>query len=365
MPLTASAIDAAQTIARTGLDAPERIEHIDDVAWRRLVDVLVAQRCTGQAVRAWREGGFELDPQRLATLLDRHEEQLALDLRIERFIIDCCEALTNAGIEFRVVKGPAIAHRFYTDPSERSFGDGDVLVRRRDFAATLETLSGVGLVRRMASPRRSFDRFIKAACLVDVDGMQLDVHQTLAPGPYGVLIDTDALFERPATVTLGNSTLPCLADDATLLHACAHAVLGDPVPRLMSCRDVAQILASIDHARAIETFERFRAGAIAQRAVGVVQLTLGFTPNGAFVDWALAHALSRSDRWRLDSYECDGSRYAAQTAATFWVLPTIRDRFAFASALAFPRHGYVTDRQGTYSGRVARGASLLLRWRPR
>ena len=52
-------------------------------------------------------------------------------LRLERVALDVTADLAAAGIETRLLKGAATARLDYDDPSWRSFGDVDLLVRVR------------------------------------------------------------------------------------------------------------------------------------------------------------------------------------------------------------------------------------------
>jgi hypothetical protein len=222
--------------------------------------------------------------------------------------------------------------------------------------------------RRFEAPRPEFDRrFVKAITLVGDDGLELDLHRAVTPGPFGVLCDArEFLAAPPDRIRLGGRTLQCLPADLALVQACAHAALGDPEPRFVSVRDVAQILHhGIDDAAAIARFEQFRAGVVAQRAIALVERVLGVISDSSFAEWARARRGTRTDHWRLRSYADGGNRYARQAAATFWVLPTMRDRVAYASALAFPTRAYLDARATTYPRRLARSAALVLRGRPR
>jgi hypothetical protein len=226
----------------------------------------------------------------------------------------------------------------------------------------------VGLRRRFTAPRATFDqRFVKAVSLVAEDGLELDLHRALTPGPFGVLFDVDEVFRAPpAHVRVGDRNLRCLNPELTLAHACAHAVLGDAEPRFVSIRDVAQVLRSdVEIDGAVEVFERFEAAVVAKRAVELVEQLLEVLLTDPIATWARTVRTTRNDRWRLRSYVAGGNRYARQAAATFWTLPTLRDRVAYASALAFPDREYLEDRNDTYSRRFARSAALVLRGRPR
>ena len=61
----------------------------------------------------------------------------------------------------------------------------------------------------------------------------------------------------------------------------------------------------------------------------------------------------------------DGFGYAKQAAATLWVLPGLRTRAAYAMALAFPDRDYLRAHDASYTRRLARSTSLVVRARPR
>jgi Uncharacterised nucleotidyltransferase len=355
-------------IARFGLADAADLGSVAADRWAVTLAGIVSQRLGGHAVRMVCAGTLHLTPAQSDELLERHEEQLSLDLRIERMLVNCDEILGRAGIETCVLKGPALAHRFYDDPSLRSFGDGDLLVRGADVEAAVEILRREGLHRRFQAPRASFDRrFVKAITLVAGDGLELDLHRALTPGPFGVLFDVDEIFRtRLDHLHLGGRQLRCLSPELTFVHACAHAVLGDDVPRLTPVRDVAQLLAyDLDTSAAIAWCDRFRAGVVVQRAVALVETVLGFSPTAELAEWARRVTPSRADCWRLRSYASGDNRYANQAAATFWALPRVRDRLAYASALAFPDRRYLRDRDASYVRRLTRSTSLVVRGRPR
>lgn len=355
-------------IARYGLQGAGGVGSVNRAQFPDLLAAIEQQRLAGHAVRAVCEGALELDPADEDALFEVHERALALDLRIERMIVAAVSLLAQRGIASRVVKGPSVARRFYPDPALRSFGDGDLLVQGADIDAAVAALEQLGFRRRFAAPRRSFDRrFVKAVTVVQPDGLELDVHRALTPGPYGVLFAAEELFAVPPDfVEIGATRVACLAPDLALAHACAHAVLGDPEPRYASVRDVAQLLGcDIDATTAIATLTRFRLELVAHRAVEQVAHLFGLTPTGPIAAWALQQRGSRADQWCLKSYEPGNARYAAQAAATFWRLPSLRDRAAYAAALAFPDRSYLRTRDETYTRRVVRSTKLVLQGRPR
>ena len=182
---------------------------VPDAQWGATVHAIAAARVGGFAVEAAISGALQLTQPQYADLLQVHEDQLAVDLGTEQMLLRCAAELEGADIALRVLKGPALAHRFYDAPSLRSFGDGDLLVTSAEFDRALALVEAAGFRRRQAAPRSGFDRrFVKAVTLHDEAGFQLDLHRALTPGPYGVLYDVDAVFAAaPDTISLGGTCL--------------------------------------------------------------------------------------------------------------------------------------------------------------
>ncbi len=363
--------DAARAIARVDFGSCDRNEGTEPVTprdgeWAELLTVLATQRLSGVALLAADNGVLELTAEQYDQLFEQHEMQLALDLRVERLVLAAFEALSTAGIGALLLKGPSMARRFYDDPSLRSFGDADILVRRHDFRRAVDTLEDLGCSRRTTPPRPWFDRYVKAACFTTDDGLELDLHQLLAPGPYGFIIDTDGLFDaEPDAVRIGHVSIPCLPAPPAFVHACAHAALGDPYPRLASLRDIVAVLrAEPSDVAVAELVAAWQLEPVIARSLSLVERVLGCRPRSPIAARYRYCELSRRDRWRMSAYESDRSRFARQSAAAFWELPSIRDKVAYAAALAFPRDDYVRARATTYPRRLRDAASLALKWRP-
>src|SRR3954452_19583469 len=127
----------------------------DDVGW--LLDAISDQRLTGLAVDAVTSGELHLDSDDLDDLYERHDEQMALDLRLEQLLCEVVTVLDESSIGYRALKGPVLAHTVYRDPSLRSFGDVDVLVSDADFDRAIEAMRVLGFRRRFVEPRPGFD----------------------------------------------------------------------------------------------------------------------------------------------------------------------------------------------------------------
>ena len=130
-------------------------------------------------------------------LVTAHEAVMRSCLYLEQSTLAVAGALRDADLDYRLLKGPAVARLDYPDPSWRAFGDIDVLVRSSEYEAALHALTSRGGRRRSAEIRPGFDRrFGKGVCIVMPDGVQVDVHRTLASGPFGLTILLDGSLRR-------------------------------------------------------------------------------------------------------------------------------------------------------------------------
>jgi len=351
-----------RAIAARGLKSAPVVVHPDEpVDGPALLAAVSKERLTGLALDAVAGGALELDPADADDLSVRHDDQLALDLRLERLLCTAAAELDAAGITYRALKGPLLAHTVYRDPALRSFGDIDILVRGADFDAAVDALRALEFHRRFVEPRPRFDaRFSKGACLERADGLEVDLHRTLAPGPFGMLLGfTDLVGRAPQTFVLGDATITGLDRELAFVHACFHSALGDYPPRLVPLRDIAELLAAGFDARVvIDLVTDAQCEIVLQRALDALTSVLGVPVDGEIADWARTLEPSRFDRRALRTYESSDRSYAKQAAVSLWAMPSLRHRLAYASALAIPSRNYVRARERGYARRL--GHSLAL-----
>jgi Uncharacterised nucleotidyltransferase len=186
-------------------------------------------RVTGHMVRALDDGAFAAKNDQQAAALEAHERALAVELPLERLLLTTMCQLDVANIPARVLRGPAVAHTVYLEPGLRSFADVDLLVRREDYDTALALLCARGARRRYQEPRKGFDRrFGKGVCLEIPGGLglEIDLHGTFVAGPFGLAVDTGALFESNTRFVLGGQELYGLDPEARFLDSCYQAALG-------------------------------------------------------------------------------------------------------------------------------------------
>ena len=319
-------------------------------------------RLLGFLGAAVRDGALVVDTNGRTALEERLEGWLAHALRVEALLLAVADALDDAGVQYRVFKGVALANTVYADPALRVFADVDVLVRSADFgrAATVLELA-LGARRALPELRPGFDaRFGREALLRSDNGLELDVHRTFVDGAYGLTVDLDDLLVAPRRFSLGCREVTTFPPAQQLLSSSYSAALGDWPPRLASQRDVVQLL-EVDAPHIGEVLDlarRWRAEAVVARAVCHAWAALDplFTPP--LVMWARAFRPKPLDRLLLASYRGQARGFTSQAAALL-VIPGIGDKLAYLRAIATPQRAYLERRGLTPGGHWRRAVARL------
>ena len=157
-------------------------------------------------------------------------------MRLQAAAIEVCTALTEAGIEHRVLKGLASAFLDYPTPELRQTGDVDLAVRPDALADTERALVGLGAAR-LAGSRAG--ELIKGTTWRMPNGLEIDVHTRLFMRTWDHTSALDLIGESVPEVR--SAALPL---ELRLVHAAGH-VLGSPVGarRLSGAADVVLLLA--------------------------------------------------------------------------------------------------------------------------
>jgi hypothetical protein len=357
---------AIQRIATIGLpDVDGGPFTVSDDRWRDLWNGLRTERLGGLAVAALDAGALRLPEERATEIVGRHREDMVRCLMLEQTLFELADAFDRAGVDLVVLKGPALAHSVYPDPSWRPFFDIDLLVRTSDWRAACRILEDRNISRRLPEPRPGFDeRFGKAAVHVTRGGLEVDLHRTLVVGPYGLWMRPDELFARTAIFRLGGRPLRRLDDTGLLMHACVHAALGQQAPFAQQLRDVRQVMAAgtIDVPTLEDWADRWHLGPVVRRAF---ELDAEGTP-AAWPTWLrplMERRVSERDRGLLSAYASERRSRGGTAVATLRAIPGLRSRLAYGRALAFPDREFLRRRGGSggAKGRLAR-LTVPLRW---
>ena len=330
---------------------------VSDERWPAVGLVLAARSLTGLALAAAEEGWLRISDEATADLVDRHRAQMMQTLSLERILLSVGATFDRRGVPFVVLKGPALAHSLYPDPSWRPFGDLDLLVRTQDWRTACAILAELGFRRELPEPAAGFDeRFGKAATHMGPDGQQLDLHRALVLGPFGIWIRPEQLFDEVTTFHLGGRTFQRLTDTALLLHAAVHASLGWAEPLPIPLRDVAQIALTGDldreHLRAL--VREWRLAAVLEDSFAAVEQQFGVTLSDQVIEAQGLRPTKRERRVLAGYRKSRGVGGVPLSMVT--AVPGVRNKVAYVRSLVMPSRDFMVARAGG-------DASYPARWR--
>jgi hypothetical protein len=313
----------------------------------------------------------------VATTVEQRAELAHLELDLtrarmwhEQRLVTVVDDLEAAGIEVRVLKGPALAALDYPDAQLRPTGDIDLLVHGEQIDHAVAALVAMGGIRTDPDPVAGYaGRVGKGATIAMPDGLEVDLHRLLVWGPLGVRMPPAALWEPGRTFERGGRAFETLDVETTLLHACAHLlVLG--WRRALTLRDVAQVLANpgLDPDRAIRLARRTDAEALLATGVLLAQRELDLA-DAAWGDAALVLQWARgfAPRWRdrlwLRVERPEDPIGALEAFGTYLELPGPAERRILRAATLRPEPGTFAT-PGDRATRVVRRSTARWRRRP-
>jgi hypothetical protein len=291
--------------ARHGLGDRAAPVVIEAAASERVLARARFDRITGFLVAAVRAGVVTAEDDALAwSLEEQWRGELLTCVRLEGLAVRTGKMLDDAGITWRLTKGPALAHRDYPDPAIRTFGDLDLVVHPSDWSRAFDLLSSCGYRRQAPTLTGGYDaRYGKGATLTGPDGLEVDLHRRFAVGRFAVTARMEAVFESAEAIGLAGRTIPVFDPTGRLLHACFHATLGG-FRRLRAFRDVAQLIlvTGADWQATFAIARSWRAEAVVASAIMETWERLGLGVVHPARTMATSIPVSRADRRVLELF---------------------------------------------------------------
>lgn len=331
LPLPTDVEQVLWAVAAHGLPTRHRlpVEPMPDADFSTLLGECQRHRLVGLLANAAASGALAVTDRQRADLAGWCRQWNAVEIRVEQLLLQAAHVLVGHGIDFRVIKGAAVAHRWYPDPALRSFGDVDVLLAPGGFthAATL-LADTLGAERAQPEMRSGFDDRLGREILLRVRGLELDLHRTFIGGYYGAVVPLAELFDSTDQVEVGGRALPVLDPVAALLHAGIAAAVGDAQPRAMARRDLLQMsrqldLGAIEIERMAERARRWRCDGLLALALRESVIALGYSEELPLLRWAQRQPLKRRDRALVAGYR---SRHRGAAMHTSLLLAPIGAR---------------------------------------
>jgi hypothetical protein len=219
-------------------------------------------------------------------------------------------------------------------------------------------VTSAGGERHYPEPRPGFDaRFSKGVALTTPDGFEIDLHRTLAGGVYGHLITAADLWADARELEIAGCRLTAPGPAGLATHACIHAVLGDPWPRLENLRDVAVALThpTVHLDAVLGLARRWQVDTVVAYAIGAAWTELDLDPDLPAASWARAHRPDRRACRRLAPYLGRHRNHARQALGALGAIPGWSDRARYLRAIMLPDQARRTNAQRWRRGVAAFG----------
>jgi hypothetical protein len=316
-------------------------------AWTQLFDRARRERCLGPLGWAVATGALASTPEQREDM----ERYAILGARRavaqERDLVEVVDLLGRDGVEVRVLKGSAVAHLDYIDPSFRASADHDLLVRSDAIDRATAILLDAGYERELPERRPGFDRsFAKDITLQRLDRAEVDLHRLPLAGPLGLALDLESLWCCPSTFEVGGRALLALDPTARFCHAAWSLVLTDPDPRLVPALDMV----AINMAHGIDPQ---RLDAIAPPCQGRGAIDLAIEATGRLLGRpdllpTASHVTTRSEQRAIATYPGMGGSKAAYLLLGAGAIGSWPARLQYLRALVAPSASYRRARRAKH-----------------
>lgn len=322
--------------------------------WEVVLKRVRAHRIASFLLRAVQDGSFAVGQQQRRQVVALFGEARRYTVALQSQLLHLATLLEQAGIEFRVLKGAALAALAYPDQALRSYGDIDILVRPAQFEHTVDFLEREGYQRAFGWHRvgQAHD---KGTVLFTSDDDCIDLHYALSRGPYGKLVPAADLFTRPQAFLLGGRRLPALPPAERFVHVCLHARIQNHPVRLLSVRDVAQCAlgTDLDWDMVRQLCARWQVSWVVSEAIRTAQDVLNVSLGDSAQLLANYQPTAR-EQWLLHSY-APARKYIALPLATIAVTPGMAGKAQYLYNLLLPGPQYLLGHYGSHWARWKRG----------
>lgn len=348
------------TRSTTVVAPPPPLEQpLADPDWDHLHRQVAAGRITGALLDAVLGGDLPATDEQARQAALAHRDAMGVAVTLEQDLRRTARILRRAGIDTRVLKGPAVAHLDYDDPGQRDFGDIDLLVHSAHMTGTVAALDEAGYERVLPAARPHLDCvFNKSVTLHSPGRWELDLHRALFPGAFALVVPETELWADPEPFVVGDDPLLAMSRPMRILQTAGHLVLGSTAPRLSTVRDLVVQLDRLPDPAPLEQAARASSTtAVLQAAIGHLVYRRLPVPGGWGPWRATVEPDERERRLLAEHLDAHGD-FNAQARAALRLLPLHR-RLAVMAALALPHRDHLDARGLTrrrhLTGRLRRG----------
>ncbi|HEY6945997.1 MAG TPA: nucleotidyltransferase family protein [Candidatus Acidoferrum sp.] len=206
---------------RDGERLPKLFPAVD---WPRLLLLAEEHGVLGHLAKCLNEQNAPATPPLIKqTLLERRRAQSFLTLRLTAELFRLLELFAAQGISALVIKGPVLATQAYSDPSIRSYGDLDLLVRQSDIRRATELMIGFGYHAAVSLGAIDAGKHPGQYLFSRSDSKLLvELHNDLTLRYFPRPLPLEDFFARQTRVRLDAREVPapCVEDELVLI--CVH-----------------------------------------------------------------------------------------------------------------------------------------------
>lgn len=179
-----------------------------------------------------------------AELAARRTQSALHNLRFVGALSQIAGAFDEAGLAWVAMKGPVVAGLLYPDVGDRTYGDLDLLLDRRDFAKGMQLLEDLGYEHSIHNWALA-ERMLAGQISLTSPMASIDLHWHLHYShedrrPFA--IDPEAMIGRARRVMVSGVNVPTFDPVDTLLMLAFHAARSDG-HRLVWHKDVERAIA--------------------------------------------------------------------------------------------------------------------------
>ena len=326
------------------LTPPVQPEALMDDEWARLHGRVTTGRITWTLLDAVLSGDLPATDEQAQQAARSHRDAMGVAVHLEQDMRLTSGILRRVGIDTRALKGPAVAHLDCDDPSQRDFGDIDLLVHSADMTATVTALEAAGYERGLPAARSHLDRILNKSVTMHSPGRwELDLHRTLFPGAFALVVSEPVLWDAPEAFVVGDDPYLAMSRPMRILQTAGHMVLGSTTPRLSTVRDlIVQLDRLPDPAPLEQAAQDTSLTAVLQAAIEHLILRQLPVP-GDWGEWAAAVEPDERGRRLLAEHLAAHGDFNAQARSALRLLP-LHQRLWTMAALALPHRNHLAAR---------------------
>ena len=275
---------AAHGLAGSRLDMPRG--PLSTERWTHLVEECRSQELLGYVAGAVAAGRLAVTDDQADELYVLEAESAGLALLVEQRLITLATSLGAAGIDYRVVDGPARTQLAFADACLRHFETVDIVVEP-GYVRLAAAMKGPGGHFRSTHRARRRPRIgVRATVLPAVDNE--------------AIVDLADLGDSSATITLGGHRLPALPPEEQLVCVAVEVVTGAGDRQTALLRDLAELALSpaIDVGQVRRVAETWHVSDPVVAAVRTAWQEFDLADKTALSVWAQRYNLGAGNRGR-------------------------------------------------------------------